>query len=112
MCSSDLLAIAAEFHAANLDSALEYCEDALLQAEAPYISTGDTTAELGDFEILAKLDPSERRILGDRLVRRDFDPDETIVKIGTDADALYLFHATPFMTSEMVRLLRFNKMMW
>lgn len=83
------LAIAPAFYAPDVDSALEYCEDMLLREEAADSSTAAAISGLGDFDLLAKLVPAELKILGGRLVRRVFEPGETIVKNGTESDALY-----------------------
>jgi glutaminase len=83
------LAIDLALCAPDVDGALEYCEDALLRAEAAELASTAVAARLGDFEILAALDAAELSLLAGWLARRTCAAGETIIEEGTAADGLY-----------------------
>ncbi|MDB5405729.1 MAG: hypothetical protein JWL84_641 [Rhodospirillales bacterium] len=81
------LAIGPAFYEADVTSALEACEDALLQAESE--AAVGAASHLEDFEIVEELSPAELEILRGRLSRRAFRAGETIITEGSEADSLY-----------------------
>ena len=72
---------------ADVDAALEYCEDALLERDPP--ADAGAPVPLAAFEILEELNPQELLVLADHLVRRNFPAGETLISEGSEADALY-----------------------
>ena len=75
--------------APSTESAIEDGEEALLQLLAG--PKGNLRAEvpLVEFELVADLDPQERRILSNFLLKETFASGETIIKEGDVADSLY-----------------------
>lgn len=76
-------------HKADVDGALQACEDALLGA-API---SRPSPGLADFELLQTLDVGEREILERHLVRRGYASGQVIIRNGTPADSLYFLMA-------------------
>ncbi len=77
---------------ADNDPALEYCEDRLLE-KLGYVSTGDQTAGLADFEFLEGIPSEGLAVLKSKLQKRDWAPGETIIEVGADAADLFLLES-------------------
>jgi glutaminase len=76
----------------DLDAALEWCEDRLLEALAPAAAEPDELP-LAKHEFLQGLDPEELALVASLLERREFAPREILVRQGERADALFLLVA-------------------
>jgi glutaminase len=77
----------------SAEKALEDSEDALLQSLAVAGTNQLGEVPLGDFELVAALDPGELESLGDYLVKKTYAAGETIIKEGAAADSLYFLVA-------------------
>jgi glutaminase len=77
---------------ANIDSALEWCEDRLLHGSG---ATWDEPQELrlADHPMLTSLTEGELRVLSERLTRTSYEPRDVIVRQGEAADAVYFVTA-------------------
>jgi hypothetical protein len=73
--------------APSAENALEDCEDALLRSLAFSGTNQLGEVPLGDFELVAALDPDELESLGGYLVKKTYAAGETIIKHGTAATA-------------------------
>jgi CRP-like cAMP-binding protein len=79
--------------APSAENALENSEDALLRSLAAAGTNQLGEVPLGDFELVAALDPDELESLGDYLVQKTYAAGETIIKEGATADSLYFLLA-------------------
>ena len=72
----------------DLDSALERCEDMLLEAAG--VLSADRALDLAEHAVVARVPPAERDRLLAVLERRSLAPGEALVRAGDSSDALYL----------------------
>jgi glutaminase len=76
----------------DLDAALEWCEDRLLEALTPAAAEADELP-LAKHEFLQGLDPEDLALVASLLERREFAPRELLVRRGESADAILLLVA-------------------
>jgi len=75
---------------ADIDCALEWCEDQLLQQEQPEWLRGGRQISLPAMDILQGFDPSEIALIETILLEKRYHAGEIIVREGDSADSLYL----------------------
>jgi CRP-like cAMP-binding protein len=75
--------------APSTESAIEDCEEMLLQSLPGPGKNLPVEVPLEEFELVAGLDPQELRILSNFLVKESFAAGATIIKEGDIADSLY-----------------------
>jgi glutaminase len=73
----------------DLDAALEWCEERLLEAFAPAVAA-PPEIPLAEHAFLSGLDPEELALVEGMLVRREIEARDFIVRQGEPASALYL----------------------
>jgi glutaminase len=78
---------------ADIDSALEWCEDKLLQQEQPDLLREDRQVPLGEMDILAGFSRQEIALVESIVSQLRFTAGETIIREGDIADSLYLLAA-------------------
>lgn len=78
---------------ADIDSALEWCEDRLLQQEQAELLRDSRQVALHDMDILAGFDRGEIGLIETVLKEVRYFPGETILREGDVADSLYLLAA-------------------
>ena len=78
---------------ATVDQALELCEDALLRTVSPERAPTSGDVPLGEFELLAELGPREFDILAAHLEPLSYQPGQSIIEQGAQADSLYFLVA-------------------
>lgn len=77
----------------DIDSALEWCEDRLLQQSAPEFLRDDRPIALAAMDILTGFTPSEIALIQEILQEVRYLPGEVIIREGDPADALFLIAA-------------------
>jgi len=77
----------------DIDSALEGCEDRLLQQSAPEFLRDDRPIALAAMDILTGFTPSEIALIQEILQEVRYLPGEVIIREGDPADALFLIAA-------------------
>jgi glutaminase len=77
----------------DIDSALEWCEDRLLQEEQPELLRECGQVVLSEMDILAGFDPGQIALIETVLKEVRYFPGETIIREGEIADSLYLLAA-------------------
>ena len=76
-------------HFDDIDRALEWCENSLLQCRLPATGT-DLALGPEKFSLFAGLTDSEIKLVAARLTRRSYEPGEIIINVGAEASEMFL----------------------
>jgi glutaminase len=77
----------------DIDAALEWCEDRVLEEKAPQLFRESRLVELAGMNILAGFDDNELALLKSLVKEENYDAGAWIIREGEPADALYLLAA-------------------
>src|SRR5262245_38564456 len=80
---------------ADIDAALEWCEDEILRQEQPELLRENREIPLAEMDILAGFDDHEITLLQSIAEERRYSPGAVIIREGYPADSLYLLAAGP-----------------
>lgn len=100
-------------HFDDIDRALEWCENKLLQDAAQTAITGKQ-ARPEAFELFATLTPDELKVVTALLKRRVYEPGETVIKVGEQSSEIFLLTRgrvsvqVPLTTDAFKRLATFS----
>ena len=77
----------------DIDSALEWCEDLLLQQAAPGLGRDDRQVAVAAMDNLSAFTPNEIGLIESVMEKVQYDPGEIIIREGDNADSLFLLAA-------------------